>query len=74
MKNPVTRAEIEPVTSRFVAQHLKHCATAVSQRSDGTGVYFAGVKRPGREGNHSIPPKSEFQNEWSTVSTVHTPS
>ena len=29
MKNPLTPAGIEPATSRFVAQHLKHCATAV---------------------------------------------
>jgi hypothetical protein len=25
----MTPAEIEPATSRFVAQHLNHCATAV---------------------------------------------
>ena len=29
MKNPLTSAEIEPGTFRFVAQHLNHCATAV---------------------------------------------
>ena len=29
MKNPLTPAWIEPATFRFVAQHLKHCATAV---------------------------------------------
>ena len=29
MKNPLTPAGIEPATSRFVAQHLSHCATAV---------------------------------------------
>jgi len=29
MKNPLTPAGIEPATFRFVAQHLKHCATAV---------------------------------------------
>ena len=29
MKNPLTPARIEPATSRFVAQHLNHCATAV---------------------------------------------
>jgi len=26
MKNPLTPAGIEPATSRFVAQHLNHCA------------------------------------------------
>ena len=30
MKNPLTRAGIEPAIFRFVAQHLNHCATAVS--------------------------------------------
>jgi len=29
MKNPLTPAGIEPVTLRFVARHLNHCATAV---------------------------------------------
>jgi len=28
MKNPMTPAGIEPATFRFVAQKLKHCATA----------------------------------------------
>ena len=31
MKNPLTLAGIEPATFRFVAQHLNHCATAVTQ-------------------------------------------
>ena len=30
MKNPLTPAGIKPATFRFVAQHLTHCATAVS--------------------------------------------
>jgi len=29
IKNPLTPAGIEPAISRFVAQHLNHCATAV---------------------------------------------
>jgi len=29
MKSPLTPAGIDPVTFRFVAQHLNHCATAV---------------------------------------------
>ena len=28
MKNPMTPTGIEPVTFRFVTQHLNHCATA----------------------------------------------
>jgi len=28
-KNPMTPAGIEPVTFRYVAQHLNHCDTAV---------------------------------------------
>jgi len=31
MKNPLTPAGIETATFRFVAQHVKHCVTAVSQ-------------------------------------------
>jgi hypothetical protein len=34
MKNPLTSAGIEPTTFRFVAQHLKHCATAVPRFSN----------------------------------------
>jgi len=30
MKNPLTPAGIEPVTYRFVAQHLNHCAIAIA--------------------------------------------
>ena len=37
MKNPLTTAGIEPVTSQFVAQHLNHCATAVPT-PEGTSV------------------------------------
>jgi len=32
MKKPLTPAGIEPVTYRFVAQHLNHSATAVPTR------------------------------------------
>jgi len=35
MKNPPTPAGIEPATFRFVAQHLNHYATAVSNGSNG---------------------------------------
>ena len=31
MKNPLTLAGIEPATFRFVAEHLKHCATVVPE-------------------------------------------
>jgi len=33
MKNPLTPAGIVPATFRFVAQHLKHCATGVPTTS-----------------------------------------
>jgi len=35
MKNPLTPAGVEPATFRFVAQHLNHCATAVTGRGGG---------------------------------------
>jgi hypothetical protein len=34
----------------------------VIQRGPG---YFPGVKRPGREADHSSPPSAEVKNEWS---------
>jgi hypothetical protein len=40
MKNPLTLAEIEPATFRFVAQHLNHCATAVPNRHYSTNGYL----------------------------------
>ena len=40
MKNPLTLAGIEPATFRFVAQHLNHCATAVSRYKKVQLVYF----------------------------------
>jgi len=46
MKNPLTLAGIEPATFRFVAQHLNHCATAVSNRNE-YQEYFLGVKAAG---------------------------
>jgi len=39
MKNPLTLAEIEPATFRFVAQHLNHCATAVAFVGTVTKIY-----------------------------------
>ena len=33
MINPMTLAGIEPATFRFVAHHLKHCATAVPHKN-----------------------------------------
>jgi hypothetical protein len=35
----------------------------------GTGSPSAGVKRPGREANHSPPPSAEVKNAWSYTST-----
>jgi len=35
MKNPMTPSGIEPATSRFVAQHLNHCATMVPPKWGG---------------------------------------
>jgi len=43
MKNPVTPAGIEPETFEFVAQHFKHCSTAVPHRHE-YREYFLGGK------------------------------
>jgi len=40
MKNPLTPAEIEPATFRFVAQHLKHCAIAVTHFLEVENLYM----------------------------------
>jgi len=42
-KIPTTPSGIEPATFRFVAQHLNHCATAVSNRNE-YQEYFLGGK------------------------------
>jgi hypothetical protein len=39
-----------------------------------TGGSFSGVKRPGREANHSPQSRVEVKNEWSCTSSAHTPS
>jgi len=43
MKNPLTPAGIEPVTFRFVEQHLNHCATTVPNTNE-YQQYFLGLK------------------------------
>ena len=44
MKNPLTLAGIEPATFRFVAQHLKHCATMIPvvhiKNNDNKNIHF----------------------------------
>jgi hypothetical protein len=37
----------------------------------GTRDSFSGVKRPGREADHSPPPNAEVKNEWSYTSLPH---
>ena len=56
MKNPLTPAGIEPATFRFVAQHLKHCATAVPTISWRSLVNFRSrpLYPPKDIGNYSI--------------------
>jgi hypothetical protein len=36
----------------------------------GTGVSFLGVKRPGRDADHSPPSSAEVKNAWSYTSTI----
>jgi hypothetical protein len=38
----------------------------------GIGVLTSGVKRLGREANHSLPYSAEVKNAWSHTSTLHT--
>ena len=45
-KIPVTPAGSEPVTFRFVAQHLNHCATAVQCILDRAPLWQLNNKRP----------------------------
>jgi hypothetical protein len=40
----------------------------------GTGRSFSGVKRPGREADHSPPTSAEVKKMWVYTSTPHTPS
>jgi len=42
-KIPMTPAEIEPATFRFVAQHLNHCATAVPRPKKGRIMKYTTV-------------------------------
>jgi hypothetical protein len=36
----------------------------------GTGVTFTGVKRPGRESDHSLPYSAKVKNTWNYTSTL----
>jgi hypothetical protein len=36
----------------------------------GGGGSFTGVKRPGREADHSPPPRAEIKNAWRYTSTL----
>jgi hypothetical protein len=40
----------------------------------GTGGSFPGVKRPGREVDHSPPTSADIKKMWIYTSTPHTPS
>jgi len=34
--------------------------------------FFPGVKQPGREAEHSLPPSAEVRNEWNYTATTTT--
>jgi hypothetical protein len=40
----------------------------------GTRSFSLGIKRPGREADHSSPSSAEVKNVWSYTSTPNTPS
>jgi hypothetical protein len=54
MKNPLTLAGIEPATFRFVAQHLKHCATAVRRETLKVNEILTRKKRRKKERKEGI--------------------
>jgi len=74
----MTPAGIEPVTFRFVAQHLNHCATAVPDKLWGwTNLALKGYRRLfplGWSENFSTPSGSEIKNIWNSTSTRRAPS
>ena len=74
-KIPMTPAGIEPATFRFVAQHLKHCATAVPTWMSTMDVFW-GVKVAGECGwqpyklHVLIVMKSASVSLWSLMSLL----
>jgi len=59
MKNPLTLAGIEPVTFRFVAQHLNHCATAVPNNNNNNN-----------NNNNTVYEKLPLKSEFTEVITL----
>ena len=62
-KNPLRPAGIEPATFRFVAQHLNHCATAVSAVHSSTRIKFC-VPQSFRVCMFSVPTWVRCERDW----------
>jgi hypothetical protein len=61
----------------FLLLHLVQTGSGVDPTSSytmGTGGSFPGVKRPGREAEHSPPTSTEVKKTWIYTFTPHTPS
>jgi hypothetical protein len=60
-----------PVGVRFSPLHVAQTGSGAHSASypAGAGSYFPGVKRPGREADHSSPTSAEVKNTWIYTST-----
>ena len=68
--------------SEYEEMQVKHnknillCLTCISSYSllfvCPDGLLFPGVKQPGREADHSVPPSVQVRNEWSCTATPTT--
>jgi hypothetical protein len=60
-----------PVGSEFSLLHVVQTGSGTHPTSYpmGTGDIFLGIKRPGREGGHSLPASAEAKKTWIYLST-----
>ena len=65
----VSITQAAPLRKRFDFSRLQDVQTGNEAHplsySVGTGILLLGVKRPGRDVNHALPPSADVKNEWS---------